>query len=98
MVLLYYLRLYTSYMKTVEFETIDGKKVFFILTEPALLQKKIVIMSHGFRGSSIGPARTFVDFEQRLLQEGFSVLRFDQPNSGNSEGEYINSSFNEWID
>jgi esterase/lipase len=54
-------------------------------------------MSHGFRGTSIGPARTFVDFEKVLLQEGFSVLRFDQPCGGNSEGEYIDSSFKEWI-
>ena len=54
-------------------------------------------MSHGFRGSSIGPARTFVSFERFLLKEGFSVLRFDQPCGGNSEGDYIDSSFNEWI-
>lgn len=54
-------------------------------------------MSHGFRGNSVGPARTFVDFERLLLLEGFSVLRFDQPCSGNSEGNYLDSSFNEWV-
>lgn len=81
----------------VNFETINGKRVFRILTEPQESNKKIVIMSHGFRGTSIGPARTFVDFERLLLKDGFSVLRFDQPCGGNSEGEYLNSSFNEWI-
>jgi len=82
----------------VSFETIKGKKVFQILTEPERSEKKIVIMSHGFRGSSIGPARTFVDFERLLVKNSFSTLRFDQPCGGNSEGDYVNSSFNEWIE
>jgi len=82
----------------VSFETIKGKKVFQILTEPDVSEKKIVIMSHGFRGSSIGPARTFVDFENLLIKNGFSTLRFDQPCGGNSEGNYVDSSFNEWIE
>lgn len=84
-------------MKQINFETINNKQIFCILTEPEPSQKKIVIMSHGFRGSSLGPARSFVDFESLLLKEGFSVLRFDQPCGGNSEGDYLNSSFNEWI-
>lgn len=79
------------------FEEINGKKVFQILTMPQNTKNKIVIMSHGFRGSSVGPARTFVDFERMLLKNNYSVLRFDQPNSGNSEGDFINSSFNEWV-
>lgn len=84
-------------MQSTFFETINNNQIFCILTEPEPSQKKIVIMSHGFRGSSIGPARTFVDFERLLLREGFSVLRFDQPCSGNSAGDYLNSSFNEWV-
>lgn len=81
----------------VGFETINGKKVFNILTQSDSTAKNLVIMSHGFRGSSIGPARTFVDFESILTKNGFYTLRFDQPNSGNSEGNYVNSSFNEWV-
>lgn len=84
-------------MKQINFKTINNKQIFCILTEPEPSQKKIVIMSHGFRGSSLGPARSFVDFESLLLKEGFSVLRFDQPCGGNSEGDYLDSSFNEWI-
>lgn len=80
------------------FEIIKGKKVFGIFTEPDSSEKKIIIMSHGFRGSSIGPARTFVDFESLLVKNGFACFRFDQPCGGNSEGDYIESSFNEWID
>jgi len=85
-------------MEKVYFETINGKRIFTILSEPQISQKKAVIMNHGFRGSSIGPARQFVDFSRLLVKSGFSVLRFDQPNSGNSEGEYLNSSFDEWVD
>ncbi len=84
-------------MEQVFFEEINGKKVFCFLSEPNNLSKKIVIMSHGFRGTNVGPARQFVDFQRILSKEGFSVLRFDQPNSGNSEGNYINSSFKEWV-
>jgi len=82
---------------TVSFELINDKKIFHIISEPETSTKKIIIMSHGFRGTSIGPARTFVDFEKLLLREGFTVLRFDQPCGGNSEGDFIDSSFNEWI-
>ncbi len=82
---------------TVFFEKINGKNIFQIFSENSKENKKMVIMSHGFRGSSIGPARAFVDFEKILFENGYCVLRFDQPNSGNSEGDFINSSFNEWI-
>lgn len=83
--------------KTVWFENLNNKKVFCILQEPQKKNNSIVIMSHGFRGDSTGPARTFVDFANLLVKNGYSVLRFDHPNSGNSDGVYINSSFNEWI-
>lgn len=81
----------------VHFEEVNDKKIFCCLAESESTIKKIVIMSHGFRGSSIGPARQFVDFEQVLIKNDYSVLRFDQPNCGNSEGDFLQSSFNEWI-
>lgn len=82
----------------VAFEKINRKKIFTILSEPnGEVAKKIVIMSHGFRGSSIGPARTFVDFGRKLVDAGYSTFRFDEPNSGNSEGNFIDSSFQEWV-
>lgn len=80
------------------FEDIDNKKVFCVLAEPDPSQKKIVIISHGFRGTSTGPARTFVDFSRILNREGISTLRFDQPKSGNSEGDYLETSYSEWVD
>lgn len=85
-------------MEKVYFEEINGKKIFCYFSEPELSQKKIVIMSHGFRGANPGPARQFVDFQRLLDKEGFSVLRFDQPNSGNSDGDYLDVSYKEWVD
>jgi hypothetical protein len=82
----------------VYFEEINNKKIFCVLSEPKYNQKKIVIMNHGFKGSSIGSVRTFVDFSKILNQNGISSLRFDQPNSGNSEGDFLNSSFKEWVE
>ena len=83
-------------MEKVFFETLNNKKIFCYLAEVPD-SKKIVIMSHGFRGTSTSPARTFVDFQRILNKEGYSVLRFDQPNGGNSDGDYLETSFNEWV-
>lgn len=82
----------------VYFEEVNGRQIFCDFSEPENPQKKLVIMSHGFRGSSTGPARTFVDFQRILNKEGYSVLRFDQPNSGNSEGDYLETSYKKWVD
>ncbi len=78
---------------------IAGKKIFCIFSEPDdVKEKKLVIMCHGFRGSHLGDARTFVWLERALVQHGFSVLRFDQPNCGNSEGDFSEVSFEAWIE
>jgi esterase/lipase len=60
--------------------------------------KKIVIFCHGYRSSSIGPNRFFVKAARHLENEGVSSLCFDQFGSGNSEGDFINSSFLDWIE
>ena len=83
-------------MQNIGFELVQNKKIFFISNE--LDTKKIVILSHGFRGSNIGPAREFVEFEALLNLAGFSTLRFDQYGNGNSDGDHIDSSFNHWIE
>ena len=84
-------------VRDVFFETIRGKKIFSIISEPDKKANKLVIMSHGFRGTSVGPASSFVNFTKILVEKGFSTLRFDQPNCGNSEGDFINVSFREWV-
>lgn len=85
-------------MEKVYFEKINNKKIFCYFSEPNSNDKKLVIMVHGFRAASVGPARQFVDFQRILNKEGFSVLRFDLPNSGNSDGDYLDVSYKEWVD
>ncbi len=59
--------------------------------------KKIVIFCHGFRSLNIGPNRFFVRAARRLVEMGISSLRFDQYGSGNSEGDFLDSSFHDWV-
>lgn len=58
---------------------------------------EIVIFCHGYRGSSIGPNRLFVDIARKLAEPSISSLRFDQFGSGNSEGSFYDSSFKDWV-
>ena len=85
-------------MDEIKYEIVNRKRIATYFSSGIGDIKKIVIMSHGFRGSSLGPARQFVDFQRILNEKGNSVLRFDQPNSGNSEGDYLDSSFKEWVE
>jgi alpha-beta hydrolase superfamily lysophospholipase len=59
--------------------------------------KKVVICCHGFISSRIGPNRFFVRLARQLQQQGICALRFDQYGSGDSEGDFFDSSFNDWI-
>lgn len=59
--------------------------------------KQIVIFCHGYRSSSIGPHRSFVLVSRRLAEHGISSLRFDQFGSRNSAGDFLESSFDDWI-
>ncbi|MBI4127879.1 MAG: alpha/beta fold hydrolase [Parcubacteria group bacterium] len=58
----------------------------------------MVIFCHGFRGTNIGPHRLFVRVARELAGQGISSLRFDQYGSGNSEGDFFDSSFKDWIE
>jgi pimeloyl-ACP methyl ester carboxylesterase len=84
--------------KRVEFVNILGREVFTILAEPDEATNQLLIMAHGFRGNSTGPARGFVDLERLLVADGIACLRFDQPGSGNSDGDFRESSFNLWVE
>ena len=55
-------------------------------------------MCHGFRGSRIGPHRSFVQLARRLQSAGLSALRFDQYGSGDSDGDFFDSSFDHWVE
>ena len=55
-------------------------------------------MAHGFRSSKIGPSRYFVPLARALAARQITALRFDQPGSGDSSGDFDDSSFATWID
>jgi esterase/lipase len=59
--------------------------------------KSIVIFLHGYRGTNAGPNRFFVTAARQLAKQGISSLRFDQYGSGNSEGDFFDASFIDWI-
>jgi pimeloyl-ACP methyl ester carboxylesterase len=60
-------------------------------------RKRLVLMCHGFRGDKLGPNRTFVRLARRLQSAGVGSLRFDQYGSGDSAGDFFDSSFAGWV-
>lgn len=83
---------YTEHFRFVRVGGRDLAAVFH-----AAAGKRIVLFCHGFRGSKIGPNRFFVRLARRLQADGVCALRFDQYGSGDSEGDFFDSSFTEWV-
>ncbi len=77
------------------FQNVNGHQITTVFHDGG--NRKVVIFCHGFRGSSIGPNRFFVRLAKKLQKEGMSSLRFDQYGSGNSKGDFMESSFNDWV-
>lgn len=77
-----------------QFVNIDGRDIATAF-HPAS-EQRLVIFCHGFRGSKSGPNRFFVRLARRLQQAGICSLRFDQYGSGDSAGDFFDSSFNDW--
>lgn len=87
---------YTKCMEYIGIRTYNNHKIATVTLDAG--SKDIVIFCHGYRSSSIGPHRSFVLVSRQLADVGISSLRFDQFGSGNSEGDFLHSSFNDWIE
>jgi uncharacterized protein len=83
------------HMERMQFEEYNGHKLATIFHDGG--GKKVVIFCHGFWGSFVGPGRHFVRTARLLAEQGVSSLRFDQYGSGSSEGDFKDSSFNDWV-
>lgn len=77
---------------------INNHDIVTVETTVAGGEKNIVIFCHGYRSSSIGPNRFFVRAARKLAENSISSIRFDQYGSGNSAGDFIESSFNDWVE
>jgi pimeloyl-ACP methyl ester carboxylesterase len=82
-------------MEHLQFEEHNGHKLATVFHGGG---KKVVIFCHGFWGSLVGPGRHFVRAARLLAEQGVSSLRFDQYGSGNSEGDFKDSSFDDWVE
>ena len=82
--------------ETIQDQEFNGRRISTAFHDAG--NKKVVIFCHGYRGSNIGPNRFFVRAARQLAERGISSLRFDQFGSGNSEGDFFDSSFADWIE
>jgi esterase/lipase len=82
-------------MESIKFIEVNKKKITSVINDTG--SKNIVIFCHGFRGSKIGPNRFFVKVARELEKQNISSFRFDQHGSGDSEGDFIDSRFDDWV-
>lgn len=82
----------TQQEKPIEFpwqsETIRG-----MLHQPEQSTNTIVIMHHGFTGTSIDAHFMFTRCARRFCEQGLAVLRYDFIGSGNSSGDFAQMTF-----
>ncbi len=81
--------------KTIHGKTYNGHDIACVLQDAG--KGKIVIFCHDLCSTSTGENRFFVRAAQALAAQGISSLRFDQFGSGNSDGDFFQSGFYDWV-
>lgn len=78
-------------MDKIWIENRKGQKLSAIFHRPEEDTEKIIILTHSFKGhKSYQPI--FTEFPKHICDEGYAVIRFDCWGSGESEGEFQDSS------
>lgn len=78
-----------------DFVTVRGRRLAFAFHDAG---GPVVVFCHGFRGDKAGPNRSFVEAARSLAQRDVSSVRFDQFGSGDSAGDFFDTSFSDWIE
>lgn len=74
----------------------ENEKIFGIYHKPLLREEKkipAIIICHGFAGQKTGRFRLYVILAEALAKKGIAVLRFDFRGCGDSEGNFIETTF-----
>ena len=66
----------------------DGKQLVGILHKPEKKYKKGIILCHGLGGNKTENRRLFVEAARKFTRVGYATLRFDFYGSGDSEGDF----------
>jgi len=82
-------------MKSIYMKEFNGHQIACAFNDAG--SKEIVIFCHGFRGSNTGPRRFFVRTANELAKRGLSSLLFGQYGCGNSDGDFMESRFDDWV-
>jgi uncharacterized protein len=77
----------------VTFNNSRGQTLYGALHFPrGSVKTPIVIMVHGFTDDKTGDNRLFVKFAREIAPRGIAVLRFDFAGSGDSEGDFAETT------
>lgn len=80
--------------------TAGEQKLLGVLHLPARVAgpAPVVLMLHGCAGNKIGPHRMHVQAATALAAAGIACLRFDCRGSGDSEGDFRETTLSRWLD
>ncbi|MBR2502577.1 MAG: alpha/beta hydrolase [Oscillospiraceae bacterium] len=56
--------------------------------DPSVRGKKVIVYKHGFCGHKITGSRKIVNFGHQMVDEGYTMIRFDCVGAGDSEGDW----------
>ncbi len=84
-------------MKKIEITNSRKQSLSALLHEPTNQTNKLIIITHSFKGDK-DYQPIMGDFSHHICEEGYAVLRFDCWGSGESDGEFINSSITTQIE